>query len=67
MFVGPPGSGKTPTVKVSVKDPFKEIGGDWPSLILDRGTVSALADQLAESGSVFLVNTEFHEVLCRSI
>ena len=70
IFIGPQCSGKTPTIKAAIMEPFKELGTDLRNSIKGRMTMAALADELAdrEKGhNVYMVNSEVAETLCRHV
>ena len=59
IFVEPTGSQKTRMVNFSVKEALAEISDEWTDLILDRGTISAIFNELSKRGSMYLDNTIF--------
>ena len=70
IFIGPQCSGKTPTIKAAVMEPFKGLGASLRSTIKGRLTMAALADELADNEkghNVYMVNSGVAETLCRHV
>ena len=62
VMIGPPGTGKSPTIKSALTSQLKDLG-DLHELVISNITSSGLSKLLSEKGSTYICNAEIYKYL----